>query len=87
MDLNNLDLKKIFPISYEKPTETAIVIYVVAVVIASLVIGLAGALTGWIPLIGKVIGIFLRIAGTLVDIYAVAGIAVKLLLHFNKLNK
>ena len=78
-----MDLKKLFPISYEKPMLTAIIIYIVVAIVASLLITLAGVLTGWIPLIGKLVGWVLRIVGILVDLYVVGGIAVKILLHFN----
>ena len=77
-----MDLKKLFPISYEKPVLTAVIIYLIALVIASALIWVAGLLTGWIPLVGTLVGWVLRIAGILVDVYVVAGIVVKLLLHF-----
>lgn len=76
-------LKKLFPISYKyadsgKNLAVGIIIYVVFAIVASVAIAIAGLLTA-IPLLGAVIAVVLRIAGTLVDIYVVAGIVIQIL--------
>ena len=43
-------------------------------VIGALVGWLVGTLLGWIPVIGFVVGLILKIAGTIVDVYAIGGI-------------
>jgi ABC-type multidrug transport system permease subunit len=75
-----MNLKKLFPMSYEKSTLISIIIYLVTAVVASLLIGFAGALTGWIPVVGTLVGWALRIVGIVVDIYVVGGIVVSILL-------
>lgn len=75
-----MDLKKLFPVSYEKSLLVAIVVYVVVAIAASLVIGFAGVLTGWIPVVSALVGWALRIAGIIVDLYVVGGIVVSVLL-------
>jgi Kef-type K+ transport system membrane component KefB len=59
---------------------------VVGEIIAGLIIGLAGLLTGWIPVVGPVLGIILSAIGTLVEVYTVAGIVIKFLAYFNVLK-
>lgn len=81
-------LKKIFPLSWKYAKEVAdlvigVIIYVVAAVVASAAIWLAALVTGWIPVLGAVIGIVLGLLGTLVDIYAVAGIVILFLVKFD----
>ena len=74
-----MNLKKLFPVSYERTLLVAIVIYVIVALLASLLIGFAGAITGWIPVVGTLVGWVLRIVGILVDLYVVCGIVVKIL--------
>ena len=78
-----MDLKKLFPVSYNKGLFVAIISYLVVAVIASLLIILAGYITGWIPVVGLIIGWILRIAGILVDIYVIGGIIVAVLVKLN----
>lgn len=75
-----MNLKKLFPYSYQKSLLVSLVIYIVTAIIASLLIGFAGVLTGWIPVAGVLVGWALRIVGILVDIYVVGGIVVSILL-------
>ncbi len=75
-----MDLKKLFPYSYQKSLLVSLIIYIVTAIVASLLIGFAGAITGWIPVAGTLIGWALRIVGILVDIYVVGGIVVSILL-------
>ena len=75
-----MNLKKLFPMSYEKSTLISIILYLVTAVVASLLIAFAGVLTGGIPLVGTLVGWALRIVGIIVDIYVVGGIVVSILL-------
>ena len=71
-----MDLKKLFPYSYQKSLLVSLIIYIVTAIVASLLIGFAGAITGWIPVVGTLVGWALRIVGIIVDIYVVGGIVV-----------
>ena len=75
-----MDLKKLFPYSYQKSLLVSLIIYIVTAIVASLLIGFAGAITGWIPVVGTLVGWALRIVGIIVDIYVVGGIVVSILL-------
>ena len=80
-------LKKYFPLSYKyvgsaKSVLIGALIYVIVGLVAGAAIALGGLLTGWIPLVGAVVGWALRIVGILVDVYVLAGIAFLLLAQF-----
>lgn len=79
-------LKKFFPYSFgAKDTNSLvvkIVVYVVAAVLAGVVLWLAGALTGWIPVLGGIIGTLLGIVGWVIEVYVVIGIVLLLLDYF-----
>lgn len=79
-------LKKLFPSAFKatdvKSLIKAIVIYIVIAIIAGFVMFLAGLLTGWIPVIGKLIGLILKIAGSIVELYVVVGVILSLLKFF-----
>ena len=75
-----MDLKKLFPYSYQKSLLVSLIIYIVTAIVASLLIGFAGAITGWIPVVGTLFGWALHIVGIIVDIYVVGGIVVSILL-------
>jgi hypothetical protein len=79
-------LKKLFPLSWKYANDVANVVvgailYVVAGIIAGAVIWLAGAITGWIPLLGALIGWVLGIIGSLFEVYVIAGIVVLILVY------
>ena len=74
-----MNLKKLFPVSYERTLLVAVIIYVIVAVLASLLIGFAGALTSGIPAIGTLVAWALRIVGIVVDIYVVSGVVVSIL--------
>ena len=85
-------LKKFFPLSWKYAKEVAdlvigVIIYVVAAVIASAVIWFATLVTAWIPVVGGLVGIVLGLLGTLVDIYAIAGIVILFLVKFNVIKQ
>ena len=75
-----MDLRKLFPISYKQSLLVSVIIYLIQAVVAGLAIGFAGLLTGWIPLVGVIVGWVLRIISMLVEIYVVGGIIVSILL-------
>ena len=75
-----MDLLKLFPISYKQSLLVSVIIYLIQAVVAGLAIGFAGLLTGWIPLVGVIVGWVLRIISMLVEIYVVGGIIVSILL-------
>lgn len=75
-----MDLKKLFPISYNKSLLIALVVYIAVAIVAGLLIGFAGLITGWIPVVGAIVGWVLRIVSVIVEIYVISGIIVKILL-------
>lgn len=84
-------LKKFWPMAFKKNDSVGnlvigIIIYVVVAILAGVVIALAGLLTGWIPVVGFVLGILLRAIGTLVEVYTIAGIVLKILAYFDVLK-
>ena len=74
-----MDLKKLFPLSYQLDLVKSIIYYLVAAIVAGLLIWLSTALTGWIPVIGAIIGWVLGIVSTIIEIYVIAGIIVSIL--------
>lgn len=81
-------LKKIWAFSFvtQKKNVSSLVInliiWVVAAVIAGLMIGLAGWIGGLLPeILSGLIGWVLRIIGTVVDLYCVIGIVLSILYY------
>lgn len=77
-------LKKIFPLSFKRTDTVAnliigILIYVVAAIVAGALIALSTLLTGWIPVLGAIIGWALGIVSSLFGIYVLAGIVIQIL--------
>ena len=84
-------LKKFWPYSFKERTEVsqlviAVIIYVVLEILCGAVIGLAGLLTGWIPVVGAIIGILLSALGSLCGLYFLAGIVFTFLSYFKVLK-
>lgn len=83
-------LKKIFPRAFAADEQSklvnALIFYVVVLVVGALVGWLVGTLLGWIPVIGFIVGLILKIAGTIVDVYAIGGIILTLLVYFKVLK-
>lgn len=80
-------LKKIFPLSWKYTKDVAnliigIIVYLLVGVLAGVVIFLATMLTGWIPLVGGIIGWALGVVGSLIGIYTLVGIILQLLVFF-----
>ena len=78
-------LKKFFPFAFavkEKDSSSLIkslVIHIIAFVVASVLMWVVGLITGWIPVVGTLVGIVWRLLGAIVDIYALAGIVLSVL--------
>ncbi len=84
-------LKKYFPMSWKYTKDVpnlikGIIIYVLVGLLAGFVIALSGLITGWIPVIGTIVGLVLKLAGALVDVYVIAGIVIQVLV-FTKVIK
>lgn len=84
-------LKKFFPLSFKRVDTAAnlvvgILIYVVAAIVAGVILALAGLLGGWIPVVGAILGWALGVIGTVIEVYVVAGIVIQILV-FTKVIK
>ena len=79
-------LKKFFPMSWKYTKDVpnlikGILIYIVIGLLAGAAIALSGLITGWIPVVGALVGIILKLAGALVDVYVLAGIVIQVLVY------
>ena len=79
-------LKKFFPLSFKYTKDVSdlvigIIIQIIAVVILGALIWLATAITGWIPVVGKLIGWVLGIVSSLAGIYCLSGIVIQILVY------
>ena len=75
-----MDLKKLFPLSYKKSLLVSLIVYIVIAIVAGAIIGLAGFVTGWVPVVGTLVGWALRIISIIVEVYVIGGIIVSILL-------
>lgn len=80
-------LERLFPISwkYQKDVPNlivGIVIYIVLAILAGALITLATFITGWIPVLGALIGWLLGIVSSLFGLYLLVGIILSILLYF-----
>ena len=79
-------LKKLFPNAFAASEKDnfvkALILYIVIAVIGAVVGWVVGTLLGWIPVVGLLVGLILKIAGTIVDVYAIAGVVLTLLVFF-----
>lgn len=85
-------LKKIFPLSFKKHAGAAdlvigILIYLVIGIIAGALIWLSTAITGWIPVVGLLIGWVLGIVSSLIGLYVLAGIVIEILVFANVIKE
>lgn len=79
-------LKKIFPLSFKKMEKAGdlvmgIIVYLIAAIVAAVVIFLATLIVGWIPVVGPLVGWVLGVVGGLVDLYALVGIVIQILVY------
>ena len=63
-----------------------LIVWVVAAFIAGIVLWLATSLTGWIPIIGWLIGVIVGIAGGAVELYSLIGIVLSILVFLDVLK-
>lgn len=63
-----------------------IIVWVVAAFLAGVVLWLASALTGWIPLVGGLIGLIIGIVGGAVELYSLIGIVLSVLVFVDVLK-
>ena len=80
-------LKKIFPLSWKYTNDVSnliigILVYIVVGIAAGALIALATFITGWIPVLGGILAWALRLIGSLIGIYTLAGIIILLLVYF-----
>ncbi len=79
-------LKKIFPISFGSDgIIKKIIIYIVAAIVGTVLLFIAGLLTG-IPVVGFIIALVCRIVGIILDIYVIAGIVLAILVACKVIN-
>ena len=86
-----MDLKKLFPLSWKYSKGAAnlivgILMYIAVALIAGVVIWLSGAIIGWIPVIGAIVGWALKLVSFAVEVYVIAGIVIQIL-AFTKVIK
>ena len=83
-------LKKFFPFSFGAKDTSALVIkiivYIAVMVAAGLLLSLIGLVSGWIPVLGALIGWILGAVGSVIEVYCVIGITLAVL-DFLKLLK
>ena len=84
-------LKKLFPLSFKFSKDVAnlivgIIVNLVLGLLVGVLIKLATLLTGWLPVIGKLIAWALGVVSSLIGIYVLAGIII-LVLVFTKVIK
>lgn len=79
-------LKKLFPNAFasteKDPFIKALILYIVIAVVGAVVGWVVGSLLGWIPVVGALVGLVLKIVGTIVDVYAIGGVILTLLVYF-----
>ena len=83
-------IKKYLPHAFAADTKErmigALIIYAVIFLAGVVISWLIGTLLGWIPLIGIVVGWILKIAGFIVNAYALVGVIFTLLVYFKVLK-
>lgn len=77
-------LKKIFPLSFKRTDSVAnlivgILLYLLVGIVVGALIWLATAITGWVPVVGALIGWVLGIVSSLIGLYVLAGIIIQIL--------
>jgi len=88
-------LKKFFPYSFGTTEVSNLVIrtiiYVVAIIIGGVLLGIIGIVNGaiaalGIPVLPALIGALLGLVGSLIELYCIAGIVIMFLAHFKVLK-
>ena len=85
-------LKKIWAHSFkvEKKKASSLVInlilWIVGAFVASIVLWLASFLTGWIPVIGLLVGLVVGVLGGAVELYCLIGVVLSILVFLDVLK-
>ena len=83
-------LKKLFPNAFAATEKNsliaALIIYVVVLLIGIVVGFVLTTILGWIPIVKDLLGLVLKIFGTIVDVYGIGGIILTLLVYFKVLK-
>ena len=85
-------LKKFFPYAFKVSAKdvtalvVSIIIHLVAGLVVSVVLGLLNTILGVIPLVGILVGIVCWAAGSIIDLYCLAGIVLAVLLFLDVLK-
>jgi len=83
-------LKKIFPLSFGSKDVAGLIIkvllYIVVAILGGVVIWLATSILGVIPAIGGILAWLVGFVGSFIDLYALVGIVITFLAHFNVLK-
>lgn len=78
-------LKKFFPYSFGAADVAALVIKIVVYLAASIVAGALSGIIAWsvgfIPVVGELIKIVAGLAGSLISLYATAGVVIAILVY------
>lgn len=77
-------LKKFFPLSFKRIDTVGnliigILIYLVVGILAGALIALATLITGWLPVVGAILGWALGVVSSLIGLYVLAGIVIQIL--------
>lgn len=77
-------LKKFFPLSFKRTDSVGnlivgILLYLLVGIVAGALIWLATLITGWLPVVGALIGWALGVVGGLIELYILAGIIIQIL--------
>ncbi|MBR4014376.1 MAG: hypothetical protein IKJ00_08810 [Clostridia bacterium] len=77
-------LKKIFPLSFKYTKDVpnliiGIILQILAIAVMAVLIWLATAIVGWIPVIGAIIGWALGVVSSLLGLYCLVGIIIQIL--------
>lgn len=71
-------MRAFFPLSAKAYGLKSLLVVILIYIAASVATGIVLGLFGWIPLLGKVLGI----ASQLIDLYCLAGIVVAIMVYF-----
>ncbi|MBE6651459.1 MAG: hypothetical protein E7613_09135 [Ruminococcaceae bacterium] len=86
-------VKKVWAYSFkvEKGNASSLVVnlivWVVAAFLAGLVLWLATAITGWIPVIGALVGIIVGLVGGIIELYSLIGIVLSVLVFVDVIKE
>lgn len=65
---------------------TNLIVWVVACFVAGAILWVAGAITGWIPVVGELLGVILGILGGACELYCTVGVVLAILVFVGVLK-